>query len=135
MAADDPSVANRKAMIEVHIDTTAPWYGSTRKPDYYEERRTPQNTKGDKYGGYWWKITLVTNGKATNLSEADTQAMLSEGKLALRTLFGVDLYRGGRKSVNRSKAPKAIVESFLANCKDLPPYAVEVLTKAQGQMK
>jgi len=137
---DDPSVANRKHVVEMKVELDHRFGGDTAKPGFFPAP-APSNMYWDgAYHGDYYKITLILNGKDYDLSESDWNTFYRlkiGGKRLLDAIFGDRVYGGSKKNITRMPKAKStvILGGLVERLKDLPPAAMAVLAKAAEQVK
>jgi hypothetical protein len=137
---DDPSVANRKHVVEMKVDLDHRFGGEERKPGYFPVPPPSHMYWDGGYHGDYYKISLVLNGKDHDLSETDWNTFCRlklGGKKLIDAIFGDRYYSGTKKNITRMPKAKAalILEAFVERFKDLPAPAMAVLVKAAEQIK
>lgn len=99
VAGDAPSVAGRKNVIEI---------------TYEKYSGAPKHNHAHKVGDYYYEaVSLVVNGNAEYLSERDLAKFVNAG--LVRKIFGTYVYGGEKKSLNRMRNGKQLMEAFLKN--------------------
>jgi len=138
---DDPSVSNRKHVVEMKMLTDHAFTGEERKPGYFPQPSTSSHMYWDgKYHGDYYKVSLVLNGKDYDLSETDWNTLCRlkmGGKKLIDAIFGERSYSGDKKNITRMPKAKAalVLNGLVEHFKDLPPAALAVLAKAADQVK
>jgi hypothetical protein len=124
VAGDAPSVANRKQVVELQVDSTM----IGPKPGYYANPKAV-------YSSDYYKLTLIINGRPFDLGEADTLKFFTDFKGGLRWIFGEYAHQGGKKNLTRMPKGKPILSWMAENFKGLPADALASLQAAAAQMK
>jgi hypothetical protein len=126
VSGDAASVANRKHVIEIKVESTR----DDNKSGFYPEPKARHNFWDGKYWGEYWKVTLIINGKPFTLSKDDTQKFLGaryKGKSLTNAIFGDYIYGSKTKQLTRLRAAKQYLEWMTTRFDDLPKEAMDVL--------
>lgn len=124
VAGDDPSVANRKHVIEF-------LYERSYKEDAGFTKPLPNSYDFERY-------SIVLNGRELRLDKNDMAAVAKArfgGKPLLRAIFGDYYYDKSKKNLTRMKAGKAILEWMSEKLTSLPADAREALKASAANMK
>lgn len=137
ISEDDPSVANRKVVVELELQKDSRFGTGEPKPGYYPYPPGTSQWWDGTYHGDYYKLTLIMNSKEFVLNEEDTQKLLGlrlGGKHFLDVIYGRYYYGGEKKVITRMPKGKVLIDGLLKFLKHLPPQAVEMLEKASQQM-
>jgi hypothetical protein len=131
---DDPSVANRKQVVEIKVEEDRMYGDKGPKPGYVQGLDKHMFWDGQNHNG-WFKVTLTLNSKEVVLSEKDfhTFCKLKVGGQSVKELC--EGKYGAKKVITRMPKGKIILQGLIEHLTDLPDDAAGVLAKAAAQMK
>lgn len=134
---DDPSVANRKQVIEAKLLRDHHFGEDEHKPGFFPEPKGSSSWWDGQYHGNYYQLVLTINGKDYALSETDWNTfcrMKIGGKRLKDTIFGEYEERKMLTRMPKAKA-NAVLSGMAEHFKDLPAVALAALVKAAEQTK